>query len=73
MKQKMTPWFDGDVRPVHVGMYLRKYLDAVLFCRWNGRQWFLGYDGKNFDWAQKTKYTSHYQCLPWRGLSKEPT
>lgn len=69
-KPKLTPWFCGEVKPVHVGMYERKYPkgfdkgDARDF--WNGGKWFYGWNGS------PTLDVAINQFRSWRGLAEQP-
>jgi len=47
MKDKTTPWFDGNVKPVRVGVYMRRYhrgggMEVTLFSFWDGIHWIMG-------------------------------
>ena len=70
---KLTQWFPGDVKPVHVGVYERrlKGTTTVFYSRWDGEKW----------WSLRRTVTgantvlpvlrfSDYQNLPWRGVLK---
>ena len=68
---KETPWFDGKVKPVHVGVYKRRSRDGVvIYSRWNGDNWCCG--GKDFGIAAKNPYKSGFQRWPWCGLDEDP-
>lgn len=74
-KEKLTPWFPGNVKPVRKGVYERDWLDG-------GPQWFSYWDGKNWCFGDETaegaKYaanmlhTSAHTNFPWRGLAQDP-
>lgn len=76
MKQpKFTPWFDGRVQPVHVGVYPRDFSmrsdgTDVAPCRWDGQQWMVW--GDTVQEAASSRMPSQYQGLPWRGLTERP-
>lgn len=71
MKKKLTEWFPGDVKPVHVGVYIRKgELRGRIFSRWNGKCWVEG--GLTFDEAGSKVRESYWQFLVWRGLAVKP-
>lgn len=71
---KKTPWFPGTVKPVHVGVYERKYPvfkgHIVLMSYWNGYSWCLGGTDAYtaFLYRQVMVDSEH----PWRGLAKKP-
>ena len=60
MKQKVTPWYPGTMKPVHIGPYERRYSGHSLTykCTWTGIEWF--FMGRR----------SIYQALQWRGIMK---
>lgn len=71
---KKTPWFDGAVKPVHVGVYERRipHTSNTAYWRWDGKQWsFGGHDVPSLTF--KTHRPAFNQSLPWRGIVKEPT
>jgi hypothetical protein len=69
-KTELTPWFDGKIKPVHVGTYERDYSPTYggrkyWYCFWDGRYW------RSSSAIVKTSATfagSRLQKLPWRGL-----
>ena len=67
---KLTPWFPGDVKPVHVGVYERrlKFRAGVYYSQWDGEKWL------RLHWtvegAAHQILDSVYQNLPWRGVLK---
>lgn len=77
MRSRLTPWFDGWIPPIRVGVYMRRYsrgknLEMTLFCFWDGQHWFMG----AITPAEAVFKTQHgpamQQSLPWRGLAEEP-
>ena len=69
-KPKLTPWFPGSVKPVHVGVYQRTW-KSLPFSFWDGRQWLLaGYEKR--DAMGHSNIPSSAQSVPWRGLSEKP-
>ncbi len=42
MIAKLTPWFDGSVRPKRIGFYQRDTGDGAEYWRWNGEFWEIG-------------------------------
>lgn len=76
MKQKLTPWFPPEIKPVHIGVYQRKGLNGeVYFNRWNGRFWLQGWNvkcGNSFIEANKSQSQSFLPDRKWRGLAEQP-
>lgn len=68
---KLTPWYPGNVKPVRVGVYERKYPSFFLpvFCKWNGDIWFCG--SSDVEFANQDRIPTTLQSLPWRGIAKE--
>lgn len=73
---KLTNWIPGDVKPVRVGVYQRKYdqnsiASSTWYCYWNGEFW--GVHGGTPKKAELNRgLDSPTQNLPWRGLAEEP-
>lgn len=68
---KLTDWFPGDIKPIRVGIYERRYSESINFSKWNGEYWSFGY--YSVDLAnERGHYLSQYQNLPWRGLAEDP-
>ena len=66
---KVTPWFSGDVEPVHVGVYERKY--GYGYSYWTGRVWCAG-SGSARSAAADPLFESLHQNIAWRGLASDP-
>lgn len=67
----LTPWFDGNTKPVRVGVYQRSYHQGIFcFSYWHGSGW--GFNELSPELAAKTTDRSFCQYLPWRGLAKDP-
>lgn len=65
-KPKLTPWFDGDVKPARVGRYERDYYpneDVDPFDWWAGSEW---------RYSSPTGATAYDQVRRWRGLASNP-
>lgn len=62
-EMKLTPWFDGSVKPVRVGWYERAYGNGNFPCTWDGKKWRIDGARSEYSMAQK---------LPWRGLAQQP-
>lgn len=43
-KPNVTPWFDGKVKPVHVGVYERQTFGRIEYSRWDGSDWHINND-----------------------------
>ena len=66
-KQKLTDWFDADVKPVHVGWYQRNWGDFTEEYEndyWDGEHWFYGENGKAKEYSVRN--------CEWRGLAEQP-
>lgn len=74
-KEKLTPWFPGNVKPLRKGVYERDWLDdgPKWFSHWNGKTWRAGDDiAEVAASAENTNLISDHQKLPWRGLAQDP-
>jgi hypothetical protein len=72
---KTTPWFDGEIKPVRVGVYQRKWDDGSIgYAKWHGEHWGPSYDVTNPLAVQQADRSGFgFQTLmPWRGLAEEP-
>lgn len=59
---EVTPWFDGELKPVRVGLYERCTDSGfVLYSWWNGEDWYAGPALKRSLW----------QNIRWRGLTQQ--
>lgn len=69
MSDKVTPWFDGDVKPVRVGYYERlsgsSWNPEYSMDLWTGQSWVHVYMGCTLEKVR--------QDLPWRGLFSRST
>jgi len=74
---KMTPWFDPDQKPFHVGIYqtqnIKQWLDQPIqgYQNWNGEFWGIfnsSTEGAALDAGRKSRYQRNY----WRGLAENP-
>ena len=72
---EMTPWFGGNVKPVHVGVYQKKLkgTDGPVFAYWDGSRWsaFVGPRDTPDDAMKLRNSLSAYQDVPWRGLMQK--
>ena len=60
-----TAWFDPDTRPVHQGVYQRRFPAGPYSC-WDGTRWFG--DATNAARAASGSAPSPHQDIGWRGL-----
>lgn len=66
----LTTWFDGSIKPIHIGVYERKSTFGFAhYSYWNGKKWKLisSTPDKAFN-ARLDSDDSHFQTLEWRGL-----
>jgi len=68
-KLKLSQWHDGNVKPVHVGIYERQYHYNTMLNYWNGESWRWPADGYLMAWTLRHELSSS-QTLPWRGIVK---
>lgn len=64
---KLTPWFDGSVKPVRVGVYELDYRDEdhasrTFYTAWDGLVWRYLESGD----------VAYAQDRNWRGLAQQP-
>lgn len=68
---KLTQWFDGNIKPVRVGVYQREYGYGKLFyCKFDGKNWLVCY--LTIEEADSCCSLSVCQDVPWRGLAEQP-
>lgn len=72
-KPKLTEWFSGIVKPVHVGVYQRDYgghghPNHVFYGYWDGKYWGSGELSPDTASANKCGVSR----APWRGLAEQP-
>ena len=71
IKQDMllTSWFDGSVKPYHIGVYERKSSYGFAhYSYWNGDVWKLISSTPHKAHEARLDDDSHFQHLEWRGL-----
>lgn len=67
MNTKVTDWFKGKVKPVHIGVYERVEGATTFYSYWNGTVWgAFGFTPLVAYHYQSCK--SNRQDAPWRGL-----
>jgi len=71
--RKRTPWFSGDQKPVHIGIYERG-IDGTPFPHpfyvWDGQEW-VGMGGTTPQ-TVVGRNPSIWQSIAWRGLADNP-
>lgn len=72
MSAKETPWYDGKVKPVRVGVYKRRSKGSgeITYSKWNGRWWLNSTLIVND--ADKQAFHSIFQRRQWCGLAEDP-
>ena len=76
----VTDWFEGDVLPVHEGVYEREIsagstwqAGQVAYWLWDGKHWRAGgYGNAQYAADFSTSKPAPEQNLPWRGLASNP-
>lgn len=75
MSKKLTPWFKGDAKPKHIGVYEVDDKDGI------SGNWFAYWDGAKFCYRSTTPEDAYRErcfstdCKPlvkWRGLAEKP-
>lgn len=69
MKNRLTGWFPADVKPVHIGWYHTKRIDAPHLNSDYNWWWWDGTHWKAFPFSPSSYY---YQQRIWRGLAEKP-
>lgn len=70
-KQKLTPEFPPEVKPVHVGVYQRLFDTGTRYALWDGEEWCFAAGTPEVALSYAT-YQTTYRSLPWRGLAEQP-
>jgi hypothetical protein len=70
---KLTPWFDGSVKPVRNGRYRAQDMQMNCSCCWIELEW------RNGEWFSNLfdsgRFNTHFfttQLRRWRGLAQQP-
>jgi hypothetical protein len=64
-----TSWFDGRIKPVHIGVYERKSSFGFShYSYWDGDVWKLISSTPHKAHEARSDDDSHFQHLEWRGL-----
>lgn len=68
---KVTQWFKGDEKPVHIGAYQRAQANKRIigYSYWNGKEWGVLSTTPYEAW-RLSKVASVLQELQWRGKAK---
>lgn len=70
-KPKLTLWYPGEVKPVYVGLYERKYDDrSIHFCYWTGEYFSVLLEPNEQEDDEYIFMLSPFQDEPWRGLTE---
>lgn len=81
-EEDRTPWFPGEIAPVHDGVYERRYYgdDADIDpCAFVAGSWYPGGFTVELAWHQREHPRSFYQPnndggdFEWRGLAQDPS
>ena len=73
MKQKLTPWYPGEIKPIRIGFYERMYhRGQAYFCWWDGAQFGLASEVPSVGkvGVHSILISSPYQNIPWRGMAR---
>lgn len=71
MTAELTPWFNGQIKPVRPGVYEREFPNRALYAEWTGVQWLCA--RLSVKGAIKERDVSLQQdTIHWRGLAQEP-
>lgn len=78
-RKKLTPWFDGSVKPARPGVYERDFGqkgDSKLGAEYqyfDGRDWFYGDNQvmSSLDWFERERDVCD-SAHDWRGLAERP-
>lgn len=67
---KLTDWYNGNIKPVHIGVYERKSNHGLnAYSYWDGNHWkMFGATPLNAEESQCGD-NSVFQTLPWRGIA----
>lgn len=68
---KLTPWFSGCHEPARSGVYEREFPHAVLYSKWNGKEWKTG-AFKPSTARRRSVRSLQQHSIRWRGLAEKP-
>lgn len=76
-KQKLTPWFPPEVKPVRPGVYQTQDKDLpgdTYYNLWDGVSWFYGFGelAERDTWRDESWPDSADSLKHWRGLAEQP-
>lgn len=75
MKEKLTPWFPANIKPVHEGVYQTKIHAGDKsggFQYWNGFSWrFWGIDAQDAYYCKEARSGFNQGAIQWRGLTRK--
>lgn len=67
----LTTWFDGRIKPVHIGVYERKSTYGFAhYSYWDGEVWKLISSTPHKAHQARWDDDSYFQHLEWRGVAK---
>lgn len=71
---ELTPWFDGTVKPVRVGLYQRLMFPGFrhVYAWWDGKRWSAASIFKTEALVLKGSYARNQIHAQWRGLAQDP-
>lgn len=72
-KLKLSPWHDGSVKPVHVGIYQTNVEDSISYSFFDGNNWWFSaacIEQVLSPLGGYTGYISTCQDRKWRGVLK---
>lgn len=71
---ELTGWYEGEQRPVRVGVYQRQMniLSHVTYSYWDGEYWCC-YANSAIGAEAYIHMSSNWQFVPWRGLAADPS
>jgi hypothetical protein len=74
MKQKLTPWFPPNMKPVRPGLYIASIGRRNRFYRrWTGKRWLYGsYSQEDAATMPARPWPEKDYPLHWRGLASDP-
>jgi hypothetical protein len=65
----LSPWIDGSVKPVRIGVYQRRLMSGVVYARWDGERWRQFSESRRL--AERTTGISGEQAYwSWRGRAQ---
>lgn len=74
MAAKLTPWFQGSIKPARPGVYQQHCGNGIEigYQRWDGQHWYCWAATAEKAETTPIKADPWFQNDPWRGLAEEP-